>query len=66
LLDILKGDSSNSKPKEELNNIYTKVLKNLIRSSLRQYEKDIVYGMLRKALRAIVTLFLPLPAYSLA
>ena len=66
LLDILKNDSSNTKPEEELNNIYTKVLKNSISSRLKQREKDKAYAMLKEALGAIITLFSPLSTPSLA
>ena len=66
LLDILENDSSDTEPEEELNNIYTKVLENLISSHLKQREKEKAYEMLREALGAIVTLFSPLPAPSLA
>ena len=66
LSNVLNGDSSDAEPKEELNNIYTKVLENSINAYLTQPEKDKFYGMLRGALGAIVTLFSPLPASSLA
>ena len=66
LSDILENDSSDTEPEEKLNNIYTKVLKNSISSCLKQREKDKAYEMLREALGAIVTLFSPLPASSLA
>lgn len=66
MLDILKGDGSDIKPEEELNNIYTKVLNNSISAHLKQRKKDKAYKILREALGAIITLFLPLPAPSLA
>lgn len=66
ILDILQGDSSDTEPEEELNKIYTKVLENSISSSLKQREKDKVYQILREALGAIVILYSPLPALSLA
>ena len=66
LSDILKNDSSDIEPEEELNEIYIKVLENLISSHLKQREKDKAYEILREVLRAIVTLFSPLPAPSLA
>jgi len=66
LSDILEDDSSNTEPEEELNNIYTKVLENSISSRLKQREKDKAYKILREALGAIVILFSPLPAPSLA
>lgn len=66
LSDILEGESSNTEPEEELNNIYTKVLENSINPSLRPHEKYKAYKLVRTALGAIVTLFSPLPASSLA
>jgi hypothetical protein len=66
LSDILNGDSSNTDPEEELNEIYTKVLENVIMPRLKQHEKDKVYTLLREALGAIVTLYSPLSAHSLA
>jgi len=66
LSDILQGDSSDTEPEEELNNIYTKVLENSISSRLKQREKDEVCAILREALGAIITLYSPLPAPSLA
>ncbi|KAI9856661.1 MAG: hypothetical protein M1813_008808 [Trichoglossum hirsutum] len=66
LSNVLKGDSSNIEPEEELNNIYTKVLDNSIGARLDQREKDKAYKMSREALGSIVTLFSPLTAYSLA
>ncbi|KAI9770023.1 MAG: hypothetical protein M1840_003735 [Geoglossum simile] len=66
LSDILKGDSSDIEPEEELNNIYTKVLDNSIGARLKQREKIKAYKMSREALGSIVTLFSPLPAHSIA
>ncbi|KAI9775502.1 MAG: hypothetical protein M1839_001043 [Geoglossum umbratile] len=66
LSDILEGDSSDIEPEEELNIIYTKVLDNSISAHLKQREKDKAYAISREALGAIVILFSPLPAHSLA
>jgi len=65
LSDILEGESSDTEPEEELNNIYTKVLENSISPRLKPREKDKTYKLVRIALGAIVTLFSPLPARSL-
>ncbi|KAI9765684.1 MAG: hypothetical protein M1840_007242 [Geoglossum simile] len=53
LLDILKGDSSDIGPEEELNNIYAEVLNKCLGARLKQHEKDKAYEMLREALGAI-------------
>jgi len=66
LSDILQGDSSETEPEEELNKIYTKVLENSVGARLKQREKDKAYELLRKILGAIVALYSPLSAPSLA
>lgn len=66
LSDILEGESSNTEPEDELNNIYTKVLENSINPRLWPREKDKAYKLVRTALGAIVVLFSPLPARSVA
>ena len=65
LSDILERDSSDIKPEDELNSIYTKVLDDAIGGHLKQREKLKAYNRSREALGSIVTLFSPLPAYSL-
>jgi NACHT domain-containing protein len=66
LSNILQGDSSNTKPEKELNEIYTKVLNNSVGAGLEQREKDKAYELLRETLGAIVALYSPLSTPSLA
>jgi len=66
LSDILEGDSSSTEPEDELNKIYIKVLENSISPRWREQEKERVYKILKESLGAIISLFSPLPASSLA
>ncbi len=66
LSDILEGDSSATKPEDELNKIYITVLEKSISPRLREQERTRSYTILRETLGIIVLLFSPLSAPSLA
>lgn len=63
---VLQASAPTTKPEEELDKIYTMVLKNSVGDDLGQQEKEEVYCLLRKTLGAIVILFSPLSPTSLA
>lgn len=63
---ILQGEGSATEPERGLNNIYIKVLENSIGPCFGEQEKEKFYMMLRETLGAIVILFSPLSAPSLA
>ena len=63
---ILRGDASITKPEDELNKIYTTVLKNSVGHYYDNQEKESLYEILREILGSVVILFSPLPTDSLA
>ena len=63
---ILQSNGLITKPEDELDKIYTTVLKNAADHDYDEEEKESVYGMLGEILGSIVCLFSPLSADSLA
>ena len=63
---ILQGNANTTEPEAELNKIYITVLKNSVRPSYSEQEKDEFYKKLKEILGSIVLLFSPLSAHSLA
>jgi hypothetical protein len=66
-LDIIlySNDSTSTAPEKHLDEIYTTVLKQSIRSDYSDEEKEESYRMLKWVLGSVVTLFSPLPIYSI-
>lgn len=63
---VLQANVPTAKPEEELDKIYTMVLKNSVGEELDQQEKQELYCLLRETLGTIVILFSHLPPGSLA
>jgi NACHT domain len=63
---ILQSDGSVTEPEDELNKIYITVLENSVNPAFTKQEKEKFYERLRRILGAIVVLFSPLSAVSLA
>jgi hypothetical protein len=66
LSTLLEASTSVTAPDQKLNEIYITVLKNSVRHSYDDQEKDDLYKMLRDILGSIVTLFSPLSTDSLS
>ena len=58
---LLEGSNAPSTLEEQLNAIYTTVLRSSVQTSYIEQERQRLFGMLRELLGSVVVLFSPLP-----